>query len=108
MTLRGRVIAAAAQIAAASVPLLARAALAQSVIPSDQLQKFLCANYNAITGMASLVLLVVAAITLIHGLVVKRSALVFDLVIDAVIVLVILNLQPILTFFQITANCPKQ
>jgi uncharacterized membrane protein len=77
-----------------------------SVIPS-QLTSFLCANYNSITNLTTIVLLVVAAVLLIHGLVIRRSSLVFDLIIDGIIALVITNLRTILTNFGLSPQgCP--
>ena len=90
------------------VPLLVaavpRSVSAQSVIP-PQLPTFLCQNYTAVQQLAPFVVLIVVAVALIHGLVVRRSSLVVDLVIAGVITLVILNLKTILASFGLGTNC---
>ncbi len=88
-------------LVATAVSAAAQAAHAQSVIP-PQLTGFLCSNYNAIVGLVTVVLLVVAAAALVHGLVIKRSSLVIDLVIDGIIAITVTNLKSILGTFGLT------
>jgi len=91
-------------LAPVMVGLLVRSASAQSVVP-PQLPQFLCANYNAIVTLVPFVLLVFIAVVLLHGLVIRRSSLVVDLVIAVIIALVATNAKTILASFQINAGC---
>ena len=91
-------------LAPVMIGLLARSASAQSVIP-PQLPQFLCANYNAVVTLVPIVLLVFIAVVLLHGLVIKRSSLVVDLIIAVIIALVATNAKTILAGFQINAGC---
>ena len=86
------------------IGLLVRAASAQSVLPS-QLPAFFCANYNAIVTLVPEVLLLFCVVVLVHGLVIRRSSLVVDLIVAVIIALVATNLKTILASFNLGTNC---
>jgi hypothetical protein len=77
---------------------------AQSVLPS-QLPNFLCQNYRALRDLAPFVALIVVAAALVHGLVIRRTALAVDLAVAVIIALIIMNLSAILGTFGLTVSC---
>ncbi len=77
---------------------------AQSVLP-PQLPNFLCQNYRALRDLAPFVALIVVAAALVHGLVIRRTALAVDLAVAVIIALIIMNLTAILGTFGLTVSC---
>ncbi len=84
--------------------LLLSTAEAQSVLPT-QLPTFLCQNFTALRDLAPFVALIVVAAALVHGLVIRRTALAVDLAVAIIIALIIINLNTILGTFGLTVNC---
>ncbi len=80
------------------------AAEAQSVLPT-QLPTFLCQNYTALRDLAPFVALIVVAAALVHGLVIRRTALAVDLAVAIIIALIVMNLNTILGTFGLTVSC---
>jgi len=77
---------------------------AQSVLPS-QLSNFLCQNYRALRDLAPFVALIVIAAALVHGLVIRRTALAVDLAVAVIIALIVMNLTAILGTFGLAVSC---
>jgi hypothetical protein len=80
------------------------AAEAQSVLPT-QLPNFLCQNFTALRDLAPFVALIVVAAALVHGLVVRRTALAVDLAVSIIIALIVMNLNTILGTFGLSVSC---
>jgi hypothetical protein len=83
---------------------LASHAQAQSVLPT-QLPTFLCQNFTALRDLAPFVALIVIAAALVHGLVIRRTALAVDLAVSIIIALIVMNLNTILGTFGLTVSC---
>lgn len=77
---------------------------AQSVLPT-QLPNFLCQNFQALRDLAPFVALIVIAAALVHGLVIRRTALAVDLAVSIIIALIVMNLNTILGTFGLTVSC---
>ncbi len=80
------------------------AAEAQSVLPT-QLPNFLCQNFTALRDLAPFVALIVVAAALVHGLVIRRTALAVDLAVSIIIALIVMNLNTILGTFGLSVSC---
>jgi hypothetical protein len=87
-----------------AIALLSPTAEAQSVLPT-QLPTFLCQNYTALRDLAPFVALIVVAAALVHGLVIRRTALAVDLAVAIIIALIVMNLNTILGTFGLTVSC---
>jgi hypothetical protein len=87
-----------------ALALLSSTGEAQSVLPT-QLPTFLCQNFTALRDLAPFVALIVVAAALVHGLVIRRTALAVDLAVAIIIALIVINLNTILGTFGLTVNC---
>jgi hypothetical protein len=91
-------------IASAMLGSFSSAAEAQSVLPT-QLPNFLCQNFTALRDLAPFVALIVVAAALVHGLVIRRTALAVDLAVSIIIALIVMNLNTILGTFGLSVSC---